>query len=571
MDKIILNAIRIEALKNAVKFNGKCNPKSLVGAVIKSFPEAKENMSELVKEINIIAKDVNSIDLDKQKAELLAFDSSALDKKPKQVKKDLFKELNNVDKKKGVIMRLSPSPSGPMHIGHVFTGMPTSIYVERYGGKFILRIEDTNPENIYAPAYDLLKKDADWVFGNITEVWIQSDRIKNYYSYAEKLINTDAAYVCDCDNEKFKKLIQTKQACPCRSLSKEENMKRWNKMLDPSGYKQGEVVLRFKADLENKNPALRDFPLARINEAEHPRQGRKYRVWPLMNLAVTVDDIEAGMTHIIRAKDHQTNAERQKMIYDSLGIKNFPENMFLGRWNFEGLEISCSKTREKINTKIFNGWDDIRIPFILALKRRGYQAEAFRNFVKQVGITPNDKKMSGLEFFKVLDAYNKDIIDSIAKRFFFIPEPIKTTVENAVGELIELNLHPDNIKGGRKFQTSNKFLLSKTDIIKIKNNSVVRLMDCLNFVKQDNKFVFDSLDYETYKEKNGKQIIHWLPDDNTLIDVEVLMPTNLIIKGKAESNLDLIKVGDVIQFERFGFCRLDSIEKNVYKFWFTHK
>ncbi len=569
MEENIKNAIKLDALKNAVKFSGKCNPKALVGAVIKEFPEAKDSMQDLIKDINFIAKEINAMSLEDQKSELLALDSHALDKKPKQEKKDLFRELDNV-KKTGVVMRLSPSPSGPMHIGHVFTGMPTSIYVERYGGKFILRIEDTNPEKIYSAAYDLLPKDAEWVFGNVTDVWIQSDRMKTYYDYVEKLIRADAAYVCDCDNEEFKKMVWDKKPCPCRFLSKGDNLKRWVRMLKSSGYKQGEVVLRFKADMENKNPALRDFPLARINEAEHPRQGKKYRVWPLMNLAVTVDDIEAGMTHIIRAKDHQTNAERQKMMYDALGIKDFPETQFLGRWNFEGLEISCSKTKEKIDAGEFTGWDDIRVPFLLALKRRGYQPGAFKTFVKNVGITSTDKKMDGKEFFKALDAYNKEIIDATSKRFFFVFNPIEVTIDNAPGEIVELDLHPDTIKGGRKFETSDKFLLAKKDVDTFKDGEVVRLMDCLNFKKQDTKYTFDSLDYDVFKA-NGKKIIHWLPNSKDLLDVEVLMPNHTTAKGKAESALAQANVGDIVQFERFGFCRLDSIDNKIYKFWFAHR
>ncbi len=570
MEENIKNAIRLDALKNAVKFNGKCNPKALVGAVIRDFPEVKDSMQELMKGINVIAKQINAMSLEGQKKKLLALDPSALDKKPKREKKDLFRELPNVDKDKGVVMRFAPSPSGPMHIGHAFSGIPTSIYVKRYGGKFILRIEDTNPENIYEPAYELLPKDAEWVFGNVTDVVIQSDRLEIYYDYAKRFINADAAYVCDCDNEEFKELIKNKKSCPCRSLTKEDNLKRWEKMIDPSGYKQGEAVLRFKADIENKNPALRDFPLARINEAEHPRQGKRYRVWPLMNLAVATDDIEAGMTHIIRSKHHQTNAERQKMMYESLGIKEFPESMFLGNWHFEGMEISCSKTKLKIEEGKLNGWDDIRGPFLLALRRRGFHPGSLRLFTKQVGITPNDKKMDIKEFFKALDAYNKEIIDPTSKRFFFITNPVKVTINNSPGEIVELDLHPDNISGGRKFKTSDKFLLAKKDYGTFRDNEIIRLMDCLNFKKKGDKYEFDSLDYDVFKF-NGKKIIHWLPDSEDLLDVEILMSDNSIAKGKAEANLKQIKIGDVVQFERFGFCRLDSIEENVYKFWFAHR
>lgn len=94
--------------------------------------------------------------------------------------------------------------------------------------------------------------------------------------------------------------------------------------LPKENYKVGEAVLRFKSSMQDSNPAMRDFPLARINESEHPKQKKKYRVWPLMNLAVSVDDIELGMTHIIRGKDHMDNAKRQKKIFDIL------ERNFLG-------------------------------------------------------------------------------------------------------------------------------------------------------------------------------------------------------------------------------------------------
>jgi glutamyl-tRNA synthetase len=569
MEQIILNAIRTACLQNAVKFKGSCNPKAIIGYVIKDFPEVKDDMQELNKNINKIAKEINELDFEQQKEELLAIDSTALDKKAKKKKKDLFKELPNADN--GVVMRFAPSPSGPMHIGHAFSGIPTSIYVNKYGGKFILRVEDTNPDNIYVPAYKMLPEDADWIFGNVSEVWIQSDRMQTYYEYAEKLIKNGSAYVCDCDNEKFKGLISKKTACPCRDLNSDEHLKRWNKMFDLDGYKQGDAVLRFKADINHKNPAMRDFPLARINDSEHPRQGLKYRVWPLMNLSVSVDDIEAGMTHIIRAKDHQINAERQKLIYFSLGIKDFPVTLFLGRWNFEGLELSCSKTKNKINDGVFDGWDDIRTPFLRALRRRGYQAAAFKKFVENVGITSKDKKMTSEEFFKSLNSFNKEVVDPIAKRFFFIDSPKEIIVKNAPIQNIELDLHPDNIKGGRKFSCNEKFIISEEDFNNMKDNKIVRLMDCLNFKKQNKEFIFDSLDYEVFKEQAGKNIIHWLPNSKDLIDIEVLMPNNKIINGKAEKNISMLKSGDIIQFERFGFCRLDSVKNKKYKFWFTHR
>jgi glutamyl-tRNA synthetase len=305
-------------------------------------------------------------------------------------------------------MRFAPSPSGPFHVGHALTASLSYLFVKKYGGKFYVRIEDTNPENIYSLAYDMIKKESKWLFGNIAEIIIQSDRMKIYYDCAERLIKKKAAYVCTCSQEKFKEFVEKKKACPCRSLDVKENGERWKKMLDKNGYAEGDAVLRFKSDMKDKNPAMRDFPLARINLTKHLRQENKYRVWPLMNLAVTADDIALKMTHIIRAKDHRDNAERQKKMYISLGLKSkLPWAGFLGRIKFTDMELSSTKMRKAIDAGEYSGWDDERLPTIAALMKKGYRPEAFWKFAERIGLSENDKVMDRNEFFKLLDSFNR--------------------------------------------------------------------------------------------------------------------------------------------------------------------
>jgi glutamyl-tRNA synthetase len=565
--------IRKLALHNAVKYNGKANPGAIVGGVIGDFPELKEHMKTLMAEINHIVQDVNSIDLEIQKEELLRLDPTALDKKEK---KDELKELDNVNEKTGVVMRFAPSPSGPMHIGHAITGGLTSLYVKKYGGKFILRIEDTNSDNIDPDAYHLLPDDGKWIFGNVSEVWIQSDRMKIYYDYAEKFIKLHAVYICTCSSEQFKAHADNMTNCPCRALTLEENQHRWKKMHDKEhGFKEGEAVMRFKSNMQHNNPAMRDFPLIRINDSPHPRQALKYRVWPLMNFSVCVDDIEGKMTHIIRAKDHADNAKRQEMMYQALGLADkFPETYFLGRYNFEGMELSCSKTKVRINAGEFAGWDDIRIPFLRALKRRGYQAEAFLRYTRMTGLSPVDKTVSAEEFYKIINAFNKDLIDKTSKRLFFVHNYETVKIHGALYDrTVSLRLHPDQDLGRRELATTDEFLLQKEDLKEMNEGDIYRLMDCLNFVKEKGQYKFDSQDYESFKSR-GKKIIHWLPAHSS-VDVEVVMPDATLIKGKGEETISKLAVGEVTQFERFGFCRLDSITHSgkdaKYTFWFAHK
>ena len=155
-----------------------------------------------------------------------------------------------------------------------------------YDGHFILRYEDTSAA-VKPPIpemYDAILEDLEWLGVKVDEKYIQSDRIEIYYEYAEKVLRDGNAYVCDCDVDEFRELYMAKKACPCRDLSPDEQLKRWNMMLDGT-YKQGEAVVRIKTDLQDPNPAVRDWPALRISEAWHPRKGNKYRVWPLYNFS----------------------------------------------------------------------------------------------------------------------------------------------------------------------------------------------------------------------------------------------------------------------------------------------
>lgn len=391
------------ALKNAIHYNGKSNQ----GAVISGLFAAglkKEEVKEYSKKINEVVASVNKLSLEQQKKEYEKLEDFVSER---EVREGL-EELPDVPKS-GVVMRFRPAPSGPMHVGHIIACMISSLYVKKYGGKFYIIIDDTDPETTLSEAYKNIKRDCDWAFGNVTEYINSSDRMKIYYDYVEKMINKNAAYVCTCSSEKFKGFSELKENCPCRNNDLKENLYRWKKMLDKKkGYKPGESVIRFKSTLgmQDPNPAMRDFPLARINEKEHPKQKNKYRVWPLMNLVVAVDDIEFGMTHIIRGKDHMDNAKRQKMIFDFFK-KKFPWVYFMGRIKFKDLILSKRKLNSMIDSGEFSGDDDEKLPTIASLRKRGYKPEAFAKFAEQRGLTEVDKLIESKEFFEIIDSFNK--------------------------------------------------------------------------------------------------------------------------------------------------------------------
>ena len=501
--------IRNIVLQNAVKFDGRANQGTVIGHIISHNPEAKKDIKEIAQLVGETIKEVSKLSVEEQKAEL---EKNAPDllKERKHEKKEGLKDLPNATKGK-VVMRFAPSPSGPMHIGHAYGISLSSEYCRKYDGKLIFRIEDTNPDNIYPPAYDLLADDAQWITkDNVTEILIQSERMELYYKYAEKLFEKNALYVCTCDSERAKILRDDKKACPCRDLAKEEQLVRWKKMFDE--YKSGDAVVRVKTEIDHKNPAMRDFPIFRINESEHPRQGKKFKVWPLMNIAVSVDDIESGMTHIIRAKEHADNAKRQKYIYDYLE-KPFPETLFVGRINFEGMPVSCSKTKVAIEEGKYSDWDDIRLPFLLALRRRGFQPEAFIKYAVEVGVSLTDKTVSKEDFFKSINAFNREVIDKVANRYFFIENPKKMKMEDVPFDAkhVEIELHPDKKElGNRKLIAGDEFYIQD----ELVDGKRYRLMHLFNF--ENSRFISEKID-----ESIKAQMIHWLPVCSDLVDVEV--------------------------------------------------
>ena len=559
--------IRKWALANAVRYEGKANFGAVLGKLLAEKPELKDQLKTLTGEIKKIVEGVNSIPLADQRAELQKTAPELLEIKHEK-QEHVLKELPNAEQGK-VVMRMAPSPSGPLHIGHALVTGLNSEYCKKYQGALLLRIEDTNPENIDPNAYAMIPEDAQWLTrNNIRKAVIQSERLHTYYDYAEKLIQIGKAYVCTCNPDVFREFMMKKKACKCRDLPLQEQQLRWDKMF--SGYEPGQAVVRIKTRIDDPNPAMRDWPAMRINHHVHPKTGTKERVWPLMNFSVAVDDHEMGITHTIRGKDHKDNEKRQKHIFDAFGWK-MPVHLYVGRINFEGFELSTTETRQKIERGQYTGWDDIKLPFLAALRRRGYQPEAFIQWALDIGLGENDKTVPLDEFFKSIDAHNRKLLEPTANRYFFVSAPVEVRIIGAPKQAVELHLHPDHHdRGTRKFETHEQFYLAKSDVDRLEDGKIYRMMECGNFTKKGNEFKFHSRDVESYREK-GAGIMHWLPVSKELAQVEVWLPDGEKAQGYGEPGLKHLKEGDIIQFERFGFVKLDKKQANKLIFWFTHK
>ena len=563
------------ALENATQFKGKANLGAILGKLISKHPQIKKEVSKYKILIEDIIKKVNSQSLEKQKEEILKLNPKAFEKKEKkQEKKDKLPKLQNTEK--GVVVRFAPAPSGHLHIGHLFGIVANYEIKKKYGGKFILRLEDTNPKNVKISNYQKVIDDVKWLCdGGIDEIYYQSDRMEIYYKVLKDLFNLGEAYVCFCSPKEFKDCTDKRLACSHRKLKFEEQQELFKKFMEGE---LEQVVLRHKADLENKNPALRSFALARIDKTPHPRVGGKFCVWPNYNLSVSVDDEEMRITHVIRGKDLEIGEARQKMIFKNLGWK--PPNYFhFGRLKFTDLELSKTKLSQKIEEGEFEGWDDVRVPSILSHKKRGYKAEALRDFILSLGISKRDSKISSKEFYKGLNFFNKQIIEKESDRAFFIESPTLLRIRNRKNisfNVFQVQKHPsDASKGFREFSVEEEIYIDKKDFEVLEKKDIVRLKHFGNFKvlsKNQEKVEVEFVSKEYCKTLKIKRTIHYIPKrEGEYEKCSVIMPDNSCSKGIVEV-LGELEEDASLQFERFGFVHFDRVDDNNEKiFYFTQK
>ena len=565
MDLKLKTTIRKYALQNAVKYKGKANAGAVIGKVLAENPDLKGEIQSISKEINKIVASINKLSVEKQQKELdpiLMMDALGDEKKEQQPKqKDIFEFLGIREGQK-VVTAFPPEPSKYPHIGHAKAIIVNYELAKRYNGTFYLRFEDTNPELVDEEFYEMNIKDYEWIGIKPDRVDYASDFMEEFYKYAEKIIKENHAYICSCNQTTIKENRKSGIECEHRYIQPEKNLALWQEMFKA---RVGKYVLRLKGHMQSPNTTLRDPVIFRIVGESHPRKKKKYRVWPNYDFESAIMDGIEGVTYRLRSKEFELRNELQRLIQTMAGFRETKIYEF-ARFNLKGVESSGRVIREKVKKKQLSGWDDPSLTTLVALRRRGFLPEAIKAFVLSTGLT----KTEAVFTWDDLIVYNRRLLDSKCNRYFFVESPKEIKIENAPEQTAELKLHPEfKERGSRKFKTKDRFYVSEKDFKEFKEGKLYRLMDCLNFIKKKNKFVFDSKDYEKYK-KQGDKIIHWLPVQKDLVKVEVLMPNKEVKKGLAEPMVKNLKVGDIVQFTRFGFCKLDKKEKNKLLFWYTH-
>ena len=550
--------IRKYALQNAVRY-GKSPKKDVVlKRMLAEHPDLRKDAKNLSTAVQEEIKRIESLNKKYQEEALM------------KIAPELMAEINvkrsgeraeiglpELPHAKGehVVMRFAPNPNGAATLGSARGIIINSEYARMYDGKFILRFDDTDPvlKRPLLDAYDWYLEDCTWLDAGPDEVIVASERIDLYYKYAEELLKKGAAYVCFCPAETFKQYKDHKLPCPHRTASVEENIEYWEKML--SGvYEEKEAVLRIKTDIESPDPALRDWVAFRVLKRDHPRPqvGEKYMVWPMLDFESAIEDHLLGLTHIIRGKDLMKSEKRQRFLYDHLGW-DYPRTMLWGKIKMHEFgKFSTSELRKAIERGEYEGWDDPQLPTLRALRRRGFKPEAIRKFFISMGVTRNDIAVS----MKNLYAENRKMVDAEARRYFFVRNPVEMRLPEVDSLVARALKHPGR-EEYREIETGNTVYLSDADFAKLKAGLKVRLKYlCTVEVVSTEPLVARVVDRAT-EPTTEMPVIQWAPTNG--IKVVVKRPDG-IEEGIGEP-LIATELGNVVQFERYGFVRIDSVEE----------
>jgi len=529
------SVIKELVLKNAVSHKGKSVAGAIIPKILGQEPELKSEIKKLMPTIQKIVKEINSMNLDAQKKELLKIDSHALDKKVE------IKELPEI---KDIVVgkcsfRLPPGPEKQLHVGHSFSFLLNNYYAKKYKGKLILRFEDTNPEKCEQVFVNGIKEDLKALGITWDQEYFLSDNMNEYYKLAEKLIKQGDAYACTCSSEIMKKNRENHVSCACSKLDINANLRFWNKMKYGT-YREGECVLRLKADMKSKNSVMWDPVIFRMNHTKHYRQGSKYKIWPLYDFTASVED--AKITHVLRDSNWTQRIELQDFIRVKLGIKSNPVNVLFSRFEIEGGVTKGRVIRELVDKGIVSGYDDIRLSTVKGFLRRGILPETLMEVLIDTGIS---KSKTTIPMEKI-NTINRRILAERVSHYFFVEEPVLINVKD---------------KG--------EYYIQKSDFKK----GIIRLKDSFNIdVKKDNL-----ADYAGEDLIKGAPVIQWVEKDDAVStevvealplfnDKDELNKTTLIVhKGVISKKASQLPVGTQVQFERFGYAK-----KETNNWIFTH-
>ena len=546
------------ALLNATKHKGRAEAGAVIGNVLAEVPSLRSDPGRIGREVAAVVKGINALSLEEQETRLAEKFPEAGARAEKEGRTGLPPLSNAVKGKTG--FRLPPEPSGFMTVGHAMAFTINYLYKVQYDGELWLRFEDTNPRKVALQYYESFREGIRWLGIECDHEKNVSDDMALIYENGRKLLDQGDAYACSCDEAKVKRLRFDGTPCEHRENPVDANLRVWEELLAKK-HKDGSYVVRFKGDMKSPNYSLRDTNLFRLISHAHPLTGTKYTLWPTYDLANAVEDEMCGITHVLRSSEFRN--ELQALLRVALKFRKLEVIQF-SRFNFKGAPVAKRLLRPLVEQKLVSGWDDPRMPTVEGLKRRGILPQTIRDFTLQVGYTKTEHEYD----WSMLLSLNRKLLDPISKRMFFVPDPVKLTVKGAPPRKATIPFHPQKDLGERSIETAGEFYVAAGDLKGVTRGTAFRLMDLYNVeltsagAEPAGKYAGDDILPNSRK-------FQWVTDQHS--EAKVLVPDVLFIdegvfnkdslkevSGYVEPSVSTLKTGDIVQFPRFGFCRLDS-------------
>lgn len=503
--------------------------------------------------------------------------------------------------------RFPPEPNGYLHIGHAKAICIDFGTAQKYRGTCNLRLDDTNPTKEDVEYVDAIMEDIRWLGFSWDKVLYASDYFDVIYESAIKLIKLGKAYVDDLSAEEIREyrgtLKEPGKNSPYRNRSIEENLELFQRMTNGE-FENGAKVLRAKIDMASRNLNMRDPVIYRILHATHHRTGDKWCVYPMYDFAHPISDTVEGVTHSLCSLEFEDHRPLYDWFLRELGFEHPSRQIEFARMNLNYTLTSKRKCLKLVQDGIVSGWNDPRMGTLCGMRRRGYTAEAIRDFCDRIGVA----KANSVIDFSLLEYCVREDLNKKSPRAMAVLRPVKLIIDNYPEDLeeqIEVEINPENPEAGTRTVTFSKELYIEEDdfmedapkkYFRMTIGREVRLksayyVTCQSVEKDENGkvcVIHCTYDPETRggQSPDGRKVkgtIHWVsakhainaavrlydrlfnvenPSDESKVGsfLENLNPDSVVTleNCKLEENLKSAKPGDTFQFLRTGYFCADT-------------
>lgn len=431
--------------------------------------------------------------------------------------------------------RFPPEPNGYLHIGHCKALCVDFGIAQKFGGTCNLRFDDTNPTKEETAFVEGIQRDIEWLGYKWDKLYFASDFFDRLYEIAKDMIRRGVAYVDDQTPEEMRAnrgtLTKPGVNSPYRDRSVEENLDLFERMKNGE-FEEGTRVLRAKIDMANPNVLLRDPAMYRINRHSHHRTGDKWCIYPMYDFQHPIQDAIEGITHSLCSLEYEIHRPLYDWFVNHAGVTDHPPRQIeFARLNIERTVMSKRLLRRLVEEHAVSGWDDPRMPTLVAMRRRGYPAAAIHDFMGRVGVAKADSTVEG----SLLDHCVREALADTAPRAMAVVNPVKVVLTNwPEGKIDELEIenHPDHPEfGTRKVKFGRELYIEREDFMeepvkkffRMAPGKEVRLKGayivmCDDFVKDENGEIAElhcTVDMDSRSGSEGanrkvKGTLHWV-------------------------------------------------------------